>query len=47
MGGMVHGFKKAVGGGEKVEGKKKGNNVLWTAAIVALGLALIAWGFGR
>ena len=46
MGGMVQGFRRAVGA-EKSQSKKKGNNLLWTAATVALVVALLLWSFAR
>ena len=44
MGGMVQGFRRAVGA-EKSQSKKKGNNLLWTAATVALVVAVLLWSF--
>ena len=45
MGGMVQGFRRAVGT-EKSK-SKKGNNLLWTAATIAIVVALLLWSFGR
>lgn len=46
MGGMVSGFRRAVrSDGDKGEGK--GSNLLWTAVLVTVVLAVVAWNFGR
>ena len=47
MGGMVQGFRRAVGAQRSKSQDKKGNNLLWTAATVALVVALLLWSFGR
>lgn len=43
MGGMVHGFRRAVGSRDAEQ--SKGNSVFWTATLVALALALAVWFF--
>ena len=45
MGGMVHGFRRAVGTGDGEQ--PKGNSVFWTATLVALALALVIWVLAR
>ena len=45
MGGMVHGFRRAVGSGGAEQ--SKGSSVFWTAALVALALALVVWVLAR
>ncbi|MDH3199757.1 MAG: hypothetical protein OEM15_02580 [Myxococcales bacterium] len=46
MGGMVSGFRRAVGS-EEAKGERKGSNLLWTAILVTAALAIIAWNFAR
>ncbi len=45
MGGMVHGFRRAVGSGSTE--RSKGNSIFWTATLVALALALVVWVLAR
>lgn len=46
MGGMVSGFRRAVGS-EEAKGERKGGNLLWAAILVTAALAIIAWNFAR
>lgn len=46
MGGMISGFRRAVGA-EESKGERKGGTLLWTAILVTAALAIIAWNFAR
>ncbi|MEM8606304.1 MAG: hypothetical protein AAGF92_04335 [Myxococcota bacterium] len=46
MGGMVHGFRRAVGS-EENKSESKGSNLLWTAVLVTVVLAVVAWNFAQ
>ncbi|MEM7135560.1 MAG: hypothetical protein AAF436_01035 [Myxococcota bacterium] len=46
MGGMVHGFRRAVGS-EEDKGSSKGSSLLWTAVLVTVTLAVVAWNFAQ
>ena len=46
MGGMVSGFRRAVGS-EEAKGQTKGGNLLWAALLVTAVLAIVAWNFAR
>ena len=47
MGGMIQGFRRAVGTGEKTEEKKGGSGLLWTAVLVVVAAGFLAWNFSR
>ena len=47
MGGMVSGFRRAVGTAEPGRGQRKGGSLLWTAVLVTAALAIFAWSFAR
>lgn len=46
MGGMISGFRRAVGT-EEAKGERKGSNLLWTAILVTAALAILVWNFAR
>jgi hypothetical protein len=46
MGGMISGFRRAVGS-EETKGQAKGGNLLWAALLVTAALAIVAWNFAR
>lgn len=46
MGGMVHGFRRAVGT-EEQQSERKGSSLLWTAVLVTVTLAVIGWSFAQ
>ena len=46
MGGMISGFRRAVGS-EDAKGQTKGGNLLWAALLVTAALAIVAWNFAR
>ena len=46
MGGMVHGFRRAVGT-EEDKRESKGSSVLWTAILVTVVLAVIGWSLAQ
>jgi hypothetical protein len=46
MGGMVSGFRRAVGS-EESKGEGKGSSLVWTAVLVTAALAIVAWNFAR
>ena len=47
MGGMVSGFRRAVGTAEPGRAQRKGGSLLWTAVLVTAALAIFAWSFAR
>lgn len=47
MGGMVHGFRRAVGSEEDKSEGKSGSTLLWTAVLVTVALAVVAWNFAQ
>lgn len=46
MGGMISGFRRAVGS-EEAKGEGKGGNLFWAAILVTAALAIVAWNFAR
>ncbi|MGB5813512.1 MAG: hypothetical protein WBG86_23450 [Polyangiales bacterium] len=46
MGGMVNGFRRAVSS-DSDKSESKGSNLLWSAVLVTVVLAVVAWNFGR
>lgn len=45
MGGMISGFRRAVGS-EEAKGQK-GGTLLWAALLVTAALAIVAWNFAQ
>jgi len=46
MGGMISGFRRAVGS-EEAKGERKGGTLLWAAILVTAALAIVAWNFAQ
>jgi len=46
MGGMVSGFRRAVGS-EETKSTSKGSSLVWTAVLVTAALAVLAWNLAQ